>query len=480
MYLHACLFGKNENCITMAHNWADTAIHLDRVKYFLDTMGSSEFKFSVTLDKDTQRELFFPQTNSRYWIGTAGSRAFGRGRDVTKLHLSEIAFYPDESVITSVTEACVPKAVKIFESTANGVGGVFYRLWKESSAPASGSPFKAHFYPWFDDPTNESDPPERAPLGLTDRLKKLQEAYNLSDRKIYWYLQKEKSLADKSLMPQEYPSNPMEAFLSSGRHCFNLHKLQQKVDLAYANPPLMTGDVEDNGKAVVFNPSDAGPLKIWKAPRQNRMYFVMADPGKGVVDGDWSVAQVFDRASWEQVAIWRGRPDPGAFGEKLCELGYYFNNAIVGSELNESGWATNERMKRNKYPHVFNTKLIWPETEQKQSWDGFPTNEKTRSLILTALRNAVDDDTAYFNDPVTIEEMMTFIQNPKTLKFEAQAQCFDDCVISAAISVFCLQFLSIDESYGDHTKNLHRGSPRLQTLLKNKSVPQRGSSTGYR
>lgn len=479
-FLHACIFGENENCVTMSHSWADTLIHLDRVKYFIETMGTEEFRIEVPLDKDNQRELYFPHSNSRYWIGTAGSKAFGRGRDVTKLHLSEAAHYEDQTVLTGILEACVPGARKVLETTARGVGEMFYSLWKEATDPDSGSPWKPHFFAWFDDPSYVADSLIGA-IRVPDRLKKLQERFNLSDRQIYWYHNKEKSMPDKALMPQEFPSEPNEAFLSSGRHCFNLQKLQQKLEQAQTRPPQMRGDLEDDGAKINFKESMDGHLKVWKAPRHSCQYLISADAGKGVQDGDWSVAQVFDRSTWEQVAVWRGRPDPGTFGQVLCDLGTYYNNAILVPELNESGWAVVERIKSNRYPHLLNTRDIWDEDTETNSWDGFPTTTKSRSLIITAIRNAVDDDTVYFNDPTTINEMMTFIQNPKTLKFEAQLNCWDDCVISSAIGIFCLKFFTVTETYGDHH---NRAAQSVKNILKRNDRERgrsiRRSGTNYR
>lgn len=438
-------------------------------------MGYEKTKFVVDLDKDNQKQLVFPQTNSSFWIGTAGSRAFGRGDDITHLHLSEVAHYQDQSILTGVLEACVPNAYKVMETTANGVGERFNMLWEETQEPANESPWKPHFFAWFDDPTNQLPIPTGVRLTFNGIEQKLQKAYNLSTEQILWWRQKYKGIDDKALMPQEYPSNAREAFLTSGRHYFNLHKLDEKLERIKANKALIVGDLEDDGAKINVISNLDGHLKIWKAPRHGRQYLIPADSGKGVQDGDWSVADVYDRASWEQVAQWRGRPDPGQFGEIMCQLGTYYNNAVLVPELNDQGWATVERIKANKYPHLLRTRDVWDKKDVPDV-DGFPQNEKTRNHILTALRNSVDDDTIYFNSMTTVKEMMTFIQNEKTLKFEAQKGCHDDAVMTAGIGAYCLKFLTVDESYGEHVRTGPYRSPVLSSMTESK----RKSATGYR
>lgn len=471
---HACLFFDNENAVTMSHTWDDTVIHLDRVKYFMETMGLADLKIDVPLDKENQRELFFPHTNSRYWIGTAGSRAFGRGRDITRLHLSELAHYADQTVVTGVMEACVPNAWKAFETTANGVGELFHRLWKEAEDQATESPWKNHFFAWFENPANYAAPPAGINIRLTSAEERMKKKFALDMGQVLWYRAKRAEMADKTLMPQEHPSTAEEAFLSSGMHPFNLEKLDAKKKAAKTMPPQNVGYVEDDGQKVNFVANTEGPLRAWKMPRHGRMYLVSSDVAQGVAGGNWSVAEVFDRASWEQVAVFRCRMDPGEWGRALVDLAVFFNNAVLVPELNNHGWATIEAIKAKGYPHLLKTREIWGEKEPER--EGFPTDEKRRGLIITALRNCIDDDTVYWNDPVTLGEMETFVQNPDTGKFEAQKDCWDDCVIAGGIGVYCLKFLTVDETYNPRAR-MNAGGMVIQSIT---GEPSKRSRTGYR
>jgi hypothetical protein len=481
-FLHGCIFGENENCVTMAHTWDDTVIHLDRVKFFLETMGLKDLRTEVTLDKENQRELFFPHSNSRYWIGTAGSTGFGRGRDITRLHLSEVAHYKDQKVLTGVMEACVSGAVKVLETTANGVGEAFHRLWKEAEDPRSGSPWKAHFFAWYEDPLNRVEKPTNSNVRLTSPEERMKAAHKLDVEQVLWYRQKRAAMSDKALMPQEYPSTALEAFLTSGRPAFNLGKLAEIRARAEKRKPEFVGDVVDDGAKVRFREDEEGAFKVYQAPRRGGSYLISADPAEGVPGGDFSVAQVIDRSSWQQVAVWRGRLNPGDFGRQLVKLGVYFNNAVLIPELNNNGWASVEAIKAERYPHLLNTREIWREGETPK--DGFPTTEKTRTLCLTALRNAIDDSTMMINDVETINELETFVQNEDTGKFEAQDGCHDDCVMSLAIGAFCVKFLTVDATYGEHAAQgaIDRSPLSIRSVISQPAAAgaRRRSATGYR
>jgi hypothetical protein len=447
VWLHACLVLNNTRAVIVSHT-EDAAKHLfERVIFFIEHMEAMGQKIPVELGEKTMTHITFPSTNSSFWVGTAGSHAFGRGDDITHLLLSEIAHYQSQTMIDGVLEACVPNAYKVAETTANGVGDLFWRMWQDAADPHSRSPWTRHFYPWFADPTYRIEPPKGVNPQLEDKEIHMMKRLNLDLGQVLWYRAKRAGLADKTVMPQEYPSDENEAFLTSGQHVFDQEKLSSMAKAC--SDPLWIGEVDDDGASVNWVDNPEGNLRVWKMPREGRSYLISADVAEGLSGGDWSVAHVYDRSSWEMVAVWRGRSDPGEFGNTLSALGYFYNDSVVIPELNNHGWATVAKIKSNHYPHLLNTSLLWPENPDGSSSlhkDGFPTNDKTRSLIITAMRNFIDNQTGFIPDITTIRECQTFIRN-ETGKMEAQKGCFDDCVMASAIAIYCLKFMSLDETY---------------------------------
>lgn len=455
LWFHACLFEQNTHAVILSHEKQATVRLLDRVRFFIKTMGGETFKINVELDTETDMELSFPETNSRYWIGTAGSRAFGRGDDITHLHFSEMAHYTNQAMVTGVLEACVPNAYRVIETTANGVGELFNRMWKEAEDPANGSAWKCHFFAWFEDPTNSTPLPK---LGVvwTQKERQMKRLYKLKDEQVYWYRVKRSSLPEKDLMPQEYPSNATEAFVTSGRHCFNMERIAE-IRLSVAKDTKEVGDLRDDGRELKFAPDPEGKLTIWKRPQRNRSYFVPADVAKGVNGGNYSVADVMDRHSGEQVAQLRGRWDPSSYGDLLVELGVFYNNAALLPENNSLGLATIGAILAKAYPHLVRVKEIFKDKKGSAGDEyGFPTTDNrnydgVRSQAITALRNDIDDGSRVLHSLLTLSECETFIQNPDNGKWEAQTDCQDDCVLTAAIGSFAFRFLKMDETYGEHS-----------------------------
>jgi hypothetical protein len=56
-------------------------------------------------------------------------------------------------------------------------------------------------------------------------LKYLQDKYNLTDNQMYWYEEKYRNDRDGTL--QEYPSEPIDAFISSGRPFYDLNIIKE-------------------------------------------------------------------------------------------------------------------------------------------------------------------------------------------------------------------------------------------------------------
>ncbi len=139
-----------------------------------------------------------------------------------------------------------------------------------------------------------------------------------------------------------------------------------------------------------------------------------------------------------------------------------------------------EAIDELEYPHVLTTKELWDDKE-KVAKKGWPQTEKTRNFWLVALRNAIDDDTIYFNDPITLNECETFVQNKNSGKFEAQENCHDDTVVTAGIGAYCLKHLVLDKTYGEHVKRRDTSPLKITSLVKApQSAERRRSATGYR
>lgn len=196
------IFGENERCVSISHETSATQRLLDRVKFYKNSFERKN-NTQIPLKYNSRNELVFESKNNTFYIGTAGSRDFGRGDTITFLHLSEFAFYPDpEKMLAGIMQAVTPNGLVFIETTANGFNFA-KEFWDRTQLGETG--FKAHFYgpEW-----------EYSEEFLDQKKKELGRLYS-----------------------QEYPSTAEEAFISSGDMFFDNQAL--KMHLMNTHEPMV-------------------------------------------------------------------------------------------------------------------------------------------------------------------------------------------------------------------------------------------------
>lgn len=173
-----------------------------------------------------------------------------------------------------------------------------------------------------------------------------------------------------------------------------------------------------------------GDVRIWKQPEKGRPYVIGADTaGEG---SDFNVAQVLDNITGEQVAVLRREMDEDVFAWELYCLGKLYNDALLAVEINYSTHPEKE-LERLGYKRLFVRERIDSYTGKNVEAFGFKTDGISRPLIIGELVGIVREHTALFNDPLTLDEMLTFVRNEKG-RPEAALNAHDDCVMAIAIA----------------------------------------------
>ena len=221
-YTAVCLARRNVRAVVISHETDATQRMLAKVHYFLKNIKGP----SAITKNMSKNEITFPKTNSAFYIGTAGSRQFGRGDTITHLHCSEVAFWPDPKKLTAGLFQAVPLSGEIaMESTGNGVGNFYHRTCMRAST--GHSRYRMHFLPWhtFNEYTLEVT--EEIEKAIMDNLNpeweevKLVNDYGLSAGRIAWRRMKLEELDfDLRLFKQEYPMTLDECFQSTGGSIF--------------------------------------------------------------------------------------------------------------------------------------------------------------------------------------------------------------------------------------------------------------------
>lgn len=424
-FLHACIFEENVNAVMCAHREEDTRILFDKIKYMQKNLEVLE----VPIKDDRADVLYFPLTNSTFRFVTASGKNPGRSRDITHLHLSERAFYESEAVVTGLEEACTPKARRIIETTANGAGTPFHKFWLECKAGKR--QYKPHFFAWWQNPENIYDP-IILKGGMTQEEKDLMQAYSLEKKQIAWRRWKIASMTDSSMFPQEHPANDHEAFISSGRSVFDWVSLEAQRK---AKAPIKwQGILRNVDGNVKLEPRLDGEFAIFKTPNKNSRYVISADVAEGVPNGAFSVGDVFDCDSWEQVAQWRGRINPVLFGDVLADIGGYYNFGLLAPEINNHGIATFARLEDLQYPN------LWTRQDAHGGGEapGFLTTQRSKIVIVNGFADALRSMDVKINSDITLDESQGFVVLLDGTYANANKEKTDS-VMSASIGVYILK-----------------------------------------
>lgn len=388
-------------------------------------------------------------------FGSAENAKGGHSFSWRHIHLSEFAFWRDASKLMTRLLPSVPQdpfTTIIVESTANGLGGPFYDLCERAQNPTESSEWAFVFFAWWEHPEYNRPVEDIVRLQRTytdDELAMIQK-YQLKPQQIAWRRWAIANICEGSetRFQQEFPSNPEEAFLTSGRPYFD-HKALSKMPLI--REPI-TGELslERIGMRELprFNARDDGKgmLRIWKKPEAGKLYALGADTalgrdvndGGGSADPDYSVGQVLDIDTGEQVAVLRGRLEPSPFGEYLSVLGRWYNDAYLIPELNfGSGIATIEELLRQQYPlEMIYQRRRRPDDRRTPTLQelGWETTTVTRPQLLQGLYRATREMSVIIRDPVTLQELRTFVYTA-TGKPQGEQGKHDDCVIALALAV---------------------------------------------
>ena len=148
--------------------------------------------------KDTAEQFGFD--NGSYMLAIPSTSRSGRSRAVFGCLFDEAAFMVEADEVYAGVEPMVYGPMFVF-STANGMGNFFHETWTESLADDSLWDMK--FFPWTSVPGRDDE----------------------------WYAEKKLAYRGREhLFYQEYPSNPAEAFMRSGRTAFDLEFLEENHD----------------------------------------------------------------------------------------------------------------------------------------------------------------------------------------------------------------------------------------------------------
>lgn len=323
-----------------------------------------------------------------------------RGKAVTLVIVDEWAFLENPEDAWASIEPITDVGGRVIGlSTANGSGDFFHQFW--ISATTGVRPFKPMFYPWWANDERDDD----------------------------WYATKKRTMLEWQLH-QEYPSSPEEAFIKSGRTMFDVDALREMETVEPAHGELDT--LAGGTRHPEWLEWDEGPLAVWAFPIAGHAYVVGADVAEGLDHGDFSCAYVIDVTAGEIAACWHGHCKADQFGDRLYELGQFYNLAFIGVESNNHGLSTLHELQRLQYPNLYYRRSVDQRSKKMENRVGWNTNKQTKPFMVDELGKALRDESVAFADANLIGELCTYVRDEKG---QMHGSPFDDRVMSMAIAV---------------------------------------------
>lgn len=409
-----------------------------------------EFK-RETVYSSRQMIKYSEPHRSQLLCQTAGTMVLGRGGLTHYLHNSEVAFWPNakEQFGGAAQEVPdLPDTMIIMESTANGVGGLFYDMFWDAVERRKRYPDEALsgwipiFLPWWIFPDYQK--PVEVHFTRTAEEQEMVDQYRLCDEQLAWrrWAITVRCMGDESLFKQEFPANAREAFQTTGRNVFPL-SLLDRMELAVTDPEGCFVFTYQGGQAF---PKDVLRQKdcwiLWEYPEPGHEYVLGIDAMEGQLsdrdnprsDRDWHGAVIYDRTTNRVSGLFHGQCDPDEFGRQCVWCAEYYD-ALAAPEINGPGMVILSAFKRAHYPKIYQRESGTDQTAERDTdFLGWRTTTMSRSLLVSDFKKLVKEDAPGIPSGDILKEMRTFVidKNGKPIHLPGE---HDDLLFALMIAV---------------------------------------------
>lgn len=462
-----CMTLSNRRCVIISHEEEATKRLLQRVQFFITHLKLNveieHTEIVVETERKSRAEIVFKDTGSWFFIGTAGSGAFGRGDTITDLHCSEFAHWPHPHELATGLFGSVPdidQGGEIFiESTGNGIANDFAKRVYESNAGKSH--WMVHFFPWHEEPAYTVELSKRRTTELLANLRddidetEIKVAFKLTAGQLEWRRRRLSDMGGSlTSFHQEYPMTIDECFQATGATIFDRVLYKPTLDWK-----------ETIGRSTGYG-------RLAGHPKSNLTYVMGVDSsgGKGL---DNAVIQISCIETDEQVECWwSNATPPDSLARVVHQKSDEYNGAYTVIEANNHGLVVLNELRHRKFPgsrlYRFRSPDNKPKDNKKQEAAlmdlGYQTTGKTKPLAVGRLRARLAEGWV-IHDPGTFMELQAFIETPDG-KFQAQEGAHDDKVMALVmLSVGLRQGTIISNSKKPKTPEQHVDPFSLEGIL---------------
>jgi len=416
--------------ICISHRKDSTDLLFRKVKFYIDSYcNKMGIDSKQMLKSDNKNLLENSLNNAMFYIGTAGAKVGGRGGSAKNILFSECAFYQDTELITAreivegtAQQVLQGKGMIFIESTANGLDNYYQKTWEQ--AMNDEVHYKPRFFGW-------------------------QEMYTPE-----WIELKKKEFSNQAMFRQEYPSNPDEAFISTGTPYFSNDILKAMLDIHAS--PIAKGELMPDGSLENRSePIEKCSARLYRELEYGEQFVVFADPAEAK---DFCAAVAVSKKRYDCPLVFNQVMESSQFGytlEHMCK--YIFEKTGMWPKLaveRNTGQATIYVLKTLNYPDLFRMVDMTSTNSHEGGGIGWVTTghmaggelQGTRRKMLDDESLAISQGRLIMYDPIQIKQHMAFM----LVKGRAQAKSNKkDDFVMATSGAWQVQMLTPSTGFGD-------------------------------
>lgn len=440
---YACRY-PNTNYMLVSYKSESSTSLFEKIKQMYDSLPVDKYDFPEV--KRSNRNEFLLSNGSRIQSSVAGTKDIGRGSTYQYILLSEYAFYQNqEKVILSAEQALAKNDSSriVIETTSNGFNHyqkIFMNAYKGNSK------YKAFFFPFYSSAyrkqfKHEYDQAEAWVREWNSGMR-LQEKDLMPEERILFdaganlkqIMWRQWKLLDMSIQEfyQEFPSNPMESFISSGFSVFDQSKVLDRIQGVAKELPRQ--EVEQ-ALPEMLHKYVGKNLFIYQLPKRTERYYGGVDTSSGS-GADFSTMSIVDSEGNQVLSFYHNKLPVYKFAEVVDMLGKYYGYAFLVIERNSYGLPMIERLRKEyEYMNLYKQKVFNQHNGKKQMKLGWQTTAVTKSVMISDFKENFEMGMILINCKETLTQMQIFVENDGKQGNKKGEGNHDDLVISFSLAV---------------------------------------------
>ena len=232
---------------------------------------------------------------------------------------------------------------------------------------------------------------------------------------------------------EEYPTFAQEAFLTSGDGVFDLDRLVAiKSAIEKVNPVFQRFRWNSITKSLVSHPR--GEFKIKEFATPGAIYGIGVDVSSG--ENDFAAISILKLPQMEQIVTAKFMIDPDDLAYPVEYLARRYNNALVGIEVNGSGVATQNKLKKDlKYTRLYRRTVLDSTSRKYVNKFGWYSDGRSKAFAIETFKGLLRENGIIIWDIDVLDEASHFVRLNDSGKTGALPNKHDDLLIATIVSI---------------------------------------------